>query len=277
MESNCYDEISPPKPPITVTDDRLISKPKSGRPKTNIDKATKQKNRNGDDCLNRRFTHLLLKNLRLNKKDNRKLLSCDICQFRAPIRYKMVMHMTRFHTQSVEDDAKLFGCEFCGKRFFEKVHLTTHRRSHTGEKPYVCSVDSCNRGFTSASERRLHVRRHLGEKPFQCDQCPLAFLSKTAMNYHKSNIHSEERPFNCEMCEMSFKRRAGFLNHQLTHSEIRNFNCGICGKSFRQSKALQVHVNIHTDHRPYGCSICKHGFHSSSARRSHERFVHKLA
>ena len=45
-------------------------------------------------------------------------------------------------------------CQFCQKRFNQRVDLTRHERIHTGEKPFVCSV--CNKGF----RQKIHLKGH---------------------------------------------------------------------------------------------------------------------
>lgn len=229
------------------------------------------------EVLNRRYTNLLLANFRLNTSTYNCLLSCDICEFRAPIRYKMLNHMKRYHMLSSDEATrKPFCCDICGKRLSTKAHLKSHMRIHTGERPYVCKFESCNRRFLGTPERQMHMRRHLSEKPYQCDKCPAAFINKSTMNNHKRNMHSDIRPFECELCGKSFKLRSTYQHHLLTHSDIRPYRCDDCGKSFRLRKSFIVHRNIHTDIRPYSCSICMRSFHSSSARRSHEKSYHKL-
>lgn len=49
-------------------------------------------------------------------------------------------------------------CEFCGKKFRFESNLIVHRRSHTGEKPYRCSV--CNHACSQSSKLKRHMKIH---------------------------------------------------------------------------------------------------------------------
>lgn len=53
--------------------------------------------------------------------------------------------------------------EGCGKSFRNGFLLKMHTYSHTGEKPYNCSV--CGQSFSQAGNCRTHERRHYGERP----------------------------------------------------------------------------------------------------------------
>jgi uncharacterized Zn-finger protein len=54
---------------------------------------------------------------------------------------------------------KPHACDFCGKRFTQKINLKHHRMIHTGEKPYVCSI--CGKGFNQQSSLRGHMMIHM--------------------------------------------------------------------------------------------------------------------
>jgi len=50
-------------------------------------------------------------------------------------------------------------CSLCGKILTTLGSLRIHMRSHTGEKPYTCSV--CGKGFSHGSNRNRHMMVHL--------------------------------------------------------------------------------------------------------------------
>ena len=43
--------------------------------------------------------------------------------------------------------------------------LARHKRTHTGEKPYVWDHEGCGKSFSRSSGLTKHKRTHTGEKP----------------------------------------------------------------------------------------------------------------
>lgn len=75
---------------------------------------------------------------------------------------------------------KPFSCSWdgCDKRFARSDELSRHRRTHTGEKKFVCPV--CDRRFMRSDHLTKHARRHMAAKKIPSWQADVQSLNKMA-------------------------------------------------------------------------------------------------
>ncbi|XP_071855130.1 uncharacterized protein [Apostichopus japonicus] len=162
---------------------------------------------------------------------------CDVCG-KAFSRSNTLVTHKRIHTGD-----KPFACELCGRAFRQPGNLTRHRLTHTTVKPYVCS--QCGKAFNRASNLHTHMRTHTNYKPFVCQFCGKGFHQKIDMKIH-SYTHTGEKPHKCKKCGRGFKQLTHLTYHMRTHSEVKMYTCNYCGKGFNQKGNLQAHIYRHT-------------------------------
>ncbi|CAO3574038.1 unnamed protein product [Mortierella alpina] len=97
-----------------------------------------------------------------------------------PIKRRRRMRQVRVRVKPTS-----FACDAagCGKIFSRAYNLTSHMKTHSAERPFVCG--SCSLAFARRHDRERHVRLHTGEKPYTCESCGCGFMRNDALHRHQ--------------------------------------------------------------------------------------------
>ncbi|RHY26496.1 hypothetical protein DYB32_007559 [Aphanomyces invadans] len=111
-------------------------------------------------------------------------------------------------------------CEVCHKQFRGRSELQNHIRTHTGEKPLVCSHPGCGKTYAHSSNLRAHERSHEGIKPYVChyDGCGKRFAHSVSLKEHIW-MHAGVQPYECPFpgCQKKFTQVSNFARHKKLH------------------------------------------------------------
>ncbi|XP_055086070.1 zinc finger protein 567-like [Periophthalmus magnuspinnatus] len=199
----------------------------------------------------------------LERVDRReKPYSCYVCEKAFTQKIHLTLHM-RTHTGD-----KPYSCCVCEKAFTQKSSLTDHMRTHTGDKPYSCSV--CEKAFSQKITLTLHMRTHTGDKPYSCSVCEKAFTQKITLTLHM-RTHTGDKPYSCSVCEKAFTVKSYLTLHMRTHTGDGTYSCSVCEKAFTRKSYLPKHMRTHTGDKPYSCSVCEKAFSLKCTLRNHMR------
>lgn len=78
-----------------------------------------------------------------------------------------------------------YNCNFCSYSTDFPTNLRAHKRTHTGEKPFICNI--CSKSFTQKANLQNHFRSHTGERPYECMYCKKGFSKKIYLQKHVCN------------------------------------------------------------------------------------------
>ncbi|XP_037121283.1 zinc finger protein Gfi-1b [Syngnathus acus] len=167
-----------------------------------------------------------------------------------------------------------YHCITCDKVFSTPHGLEVHvRRSHSGTRPFGCSI--CRKTFGHAVSLEQHMNVHSQEKSFECKMCGKSFKRSSTLSTHLL-IHSDTRPYPCQFCGKRFHQKSDMKKHTYIHTGEKPHKCQVCGKAFSQSSNLITHSRKHTGFKPFGCAVCSKGFQRKVDLRRHQESQHSI-
>ena len=243
------------------------------------------------------------------KSHEREPIECDVCgkTFKMPsqMRQHRQSHMPR--TKDPNKPATEHICSFCGKVFGSKTGYKHHEMMvHTKNFKFICDFDGCGKPFFDRTALDTHKNKHLGALPFVCTYCGAGFAGKGLMKAHEKRVHESDGeaakhssltqnaecpichkvlrkrnlPFHirihqglekawCTICGKEFPTEGARKRHELIHKDIKKFACRFCGKDFVQKNNMLQHERTHTGEKPYSCTICGQGFMLARVKKEH--------
>uniref|UniRef100_G1PWI1 Zinc finger protein 367 n=1 Tax=Myotis lucifugus TaxID=59463 RepID=G1PWI1_MYOLU len=88
-----------------------------------------------------------------------------------------------------EQSSSRIRCNICNRVFPREKSLQAHKRTHTGERPYLCDYPDCGKAFVQSGQLKTHQRLHTGEKPFVCSE------NGCLSRFTHANRHCPKHPY----------------------------------------------------------------------------------
>ncbi|XP_043931828.1 oocyte zinc finger protein XlCOF6-like [Protopterus annectens] len=184
-----------------------------------------------------------------------KSFSCTICGMRFFKRISLFLHQ-RSHSSS-------FKCVICGQSFVDQLVFIKHQLTHPTSAKTLEKLSSmgitvkstnCGKSLADPENPSENVLDHRSEElPFQCKDCGKSFLYKKSIYYHHL-LHTGQKTFHCPDCDKSFIKHSSLVKHQETHKKPSLHTCSNCGKCFLKLSSLLSHRRVHNV--SFECSDC---------------------
>jgi len=86
------------------------------------------------------------------------------------------------------------GCDRQDRPFSKRHKVSTHLRTHTGERPFECPATDCHKKFARPDSLATHLKTHATNRPYYCpvSGCGKSFFHPRSLRKHEAS-HSNGR------------------------------------------------------------------------------------
>ncbi|KAJ8655326.1 hypothetical protein O0I10_009015 [Lichtheimia ornata] len=105
--------------------------------------------------------------------------------------HELTSHLRDVHVGSGKPNYRCewIGCPRNDKPFMKRHKMHTHLRTHTGERPFVCSHPGCTKRFPRPDSLTTHIKTHATSRPHICSfpGCEKAYLHVRSLKKHEQS------------------------------------------------------------------------------------------
>lgn len=129
--------------------------------------------------------------------------------------------------------------------------MLVHCRTHTKEKPHICTFNNCTKAFSRAENLKIHIRSHTLEKPYKCNfpGCTKSY-SNSSDRFKHSRTHQNNKPYMCKVsgCLKRYTDPSSLRKHVKTFNHDNLNNLSLNQKQFKKNdESMDFQLSAHDD------------------------------